>query len=107
MAKLIVFIGLLAFASAIKDDADDCPFTNGSCPVTLNNVVDVFFHDIDDHRSCQRECQVVEDCKFFTMFGEPDTPKDHKKCFLFKTCDHLEPCEDCVTGMSYLIYIIA
>jgi hypothetical protein len=33
---------------------DDCPFTDGSCPVTLDNVVDVFFHDIADRRSCQR-----------------------------------------------------
>ena len=25
---------------------EDCPFTHGSCPVTLDNVVDVYFHDI-------------------------------------------------------------
>ncbi len=38
---------------------DDCPFTNGICPVTLDNVVDVFFHDITDRISCQRECRSV------------------------------------------------
>ena len=88
---------LLSFSSLTLSQ-DDCPFTNGSCPVTLDNVVDVFFHDIADRRSCQRECRTIEDCKFFTMFGVNDNPTDHMKCFLFKTCDYLEPCEDCVTG---------
>ena len=79
---------------------EDCPFGPGSCPVTLDNVVDVYFHDVDDIRSCQRECRQIEDCKFFTMKPESDDPHDHMKCFLFKTCDHLEACEQCITGIN-------
>ena len=79
---------------------EDCPFGPGSCPVTLDNVVDVYFHDVDDIRSCQRECRQIEECKFFTMKPESDDPHDHMKCFLFKTCDHLEACEQCITGIN-------
>ena len=32
------------------------------------------------------------------MYGVADDPTDHKKCYLFKTCDELEPCDDCTTG---------
>merc|ERR1740122_31309 len=41
---------------------------------------------------------MIEDCKFFTMFGVNDDPTDHMKCLLFKTCDPLEACDDCITG---------
>ena len=44
---------------------------------------------------------MIEDCKFFTMFGVNDDPTDHMKCLLFKTCDPLEACDDCITG-TYL-----
>ena len=54
---------------------------------------------IADTRSCQRECRMIEDCKFFTMFGVNDDPTDHMKCLLFKTCDPLEACDDCITGI--------
>lgn len=70
--------------------------------MTLDNVVDVYFHDIADDISCQLECMAIEDCNYFTMFGVLDDPNDHKKCFLFETCDTLEPCEDCTTGQSVL-----
>ena len=42
---------------------------------------------------------MIEDCKFFTMFGVNDDPTDHMKCLLFKTCDPLEACDDCITGI--------
>ena len=48
--------------------------------------------------SCQKQCQTIPDCHFFTMFGVDDTPLDHNKCFLFKTCDHMESCPDCTSG---------
>ena len=77
---------------------DDCPFGPGSCPVHLDNVVDVFYHDVIDIRSCQRECNQIGECHFWTMFNVTDEPTDHKKCFLFKTCDHLDPCDECISG---------
>merc|ERR1712045_705741 len=96
MVGLILLIGSTTILS--QNDDEDCPFTNGSCPVTLDNVVDVFFHDIADRISCQRECRLIDECKFFTMYGVNDDPTDHMKCLLFKTCDHLEACDDCITG---------
>merc|ERR1712241_307671 len=103
MANHLLMVGLILLAGttlslAHPDPDDECPFGPGSCPVTLDNVVDVYFHDVDDIRSCQRECRQIEECKFFTMFPESDNPHDHMKCFLFKTCDHLEACDDCMTG---------
>lgn len=101
--QLFAFL-ILALSSVTlsQNDDEDCPFSDGSCPVTLDNVVDVYFHDIADRRSCQRECQQIGECKFFTMFGVNDDPTDHMKCFLFKTCDTLEPCDECTTGMALL-----
>lgn len=99
--QLFAFL-ILALSSVTlsQNDDEDCPFSDGSCPVTLDNVVDVYFHDIADRRSCQRECQQIGECKFFTMFGVNDDPTDHMKCFLFKTCDTLEPCDECTTGST-------
>merc|ERR1712223_1562465 len=82
MVGLILLIGSTTILS--QNDDEDCPFTNGSCPVTLDNVVDVFFHDIADRISCQRECRLIDECKFFTMYGVNDDPTDHMKCLLFK-----------------------
>jgi len=98
MVGLILLAGTTLTLSQTPPKDEDCPFGPGSCPVTLDNVVDVYFHDVDDIRSCQRECRQIEDCKFFTMKPESDDPHDHMKCFLFKTCDHLEACEQCITG---------
>ena len=52
--------------------------------------------------SCQQHCLDLDECHFFTMYGVKDTPKDHMKCFMFKTCDHLEPCPECTTGKRML-----
>jgi len=41
---ICAFIGL----SVAQVPTEDCPFTTGSCPVTIDNVVDVYFHDVDD-----------------------------------------------------------
>ena len=54
---LAVALALGSVALVYSQDPD-CPFTGGSCPVTLDNVVDVFFHDITDDLSCQNECNV-------------------------------------------------
>ena len=113
--KLAVFLGLLACANAadwaremkVGNDSDDCPFGPGTCPVDKDNVVDVFFFDIEDRLSCQKHCVDIPDCHFFTQFGtdmpEPKTPKT--KCFLFKTCDELEPCPECETGKLWIALI--
>jgi len=101
MANYLMMVGLILLTGStmtLSQNNEDCPFTHGSCPVTLDNVVDVYFHDIADTRSCQRECRMIEECKFFTMFGVNDDPTDHMKCLLFKTCDPLEACDDCITG---------
>jgi len=108
MANHLLVVGLILLAGTTltlgKKDDEDCPFGPGSCPVTLDNVVDVYFHDIDDKRSCQRECRQIEECKFFTMKPDPDSPHDHMKCFLFKTCDPMEACDDCITGPDLPLY---
>ena len=41
-----VVVILTKFLIFSQNDNEDCPFTHGSCPVTLDNVVDVYFHDI-------------------------------------------------------------
>ena len=94
------FLALALALTAAAASAQDCPFGSGSCPVTLDNVVDVFFHDIIDNYSCQIECQTIGECNYFTMFGEESSGVLHKKCFLFKSCDTTEPCEDCTTGKT-------
>ena len=57
--------------------------------------------------SCQQHCLDLDECHFFTMYGVKDTPKDHMKCFMFKTCDHLEPCPECTTGKLMFEFIIS
>ena len=79
-----------------------CQFGPGICPVEIDNVVDVFYFDVADGFSCQEHCMDLEDCKFFSMYGVKDSPKDHMKCFAFKSCDHLDPCDECTTGMMTL-----
>merc|ERR1711997_508547 len=153
MVGLILLAGTTLTLSQTPPKDEDCPFGSGSCPVTLDNVVDVYFHDVDDIRSCQRECRQIEECKFFTMkpesddphdhcnndgnytcetsldnvvdvyyfdvedtfsckdqcnmlddcnfwtfFDVPDAPQPHHKCFLFRECNIHEPCKTCETG---------
>eukprot|EP00095_Tigriopus_kingsejongensis_P011987 maker-scaffold879_size85478-snap-gene-0.21 protein:Tk11987 transcript:maker-scaffold879_size85478-snap-gene-0.21-mRNA-1 annotation:"plasma kallikrein isoform x2" len=100
MKTIGVLATLATLAVSVWAQTEECPFGPGSCPVTLENVVDVYFHDIADMYSCQRECATIPECNFFTMFGEQDDPIDHRKCFLFKTCDYLEDCDvpGCMNG---------
>ena len=95
---ILLVVVLLSTASAAFDDNKNCTFGPGICPVNKENVVDVFYFDVVDDFSCQEHCLDLEECHFFTMYGVQDSPKDHMKCFMFKTCDHLEPCEECTTG---------
>ena len=45
---------LVSSQAVDKEPVDPlCPFVNGSCPVTLDNVVDIYFFDIADRISCQ------------------------------------------------------
>merc|ERR1712038_117671 len=99
----IVAIAALAFLapSVSAQDNKNCTFGPGICPVTKENVVDVFYFDVVDDFSCQQHCLDLDECHFFTMYGVKDTPKDHMKCFMFKTCDHLEPCPECTTGPDH------
>ncbi len=44
-----IVLATLAFGlTNAQNPTEDCPFVPGSCPVTIDNVVDVYFHDIDD-----------------------------------------------------------
>ena len=52
-ALLVAALVGMALAEPAPKAEPDCPFTSGSCPVTLDNVVDVYFHDITDDFSCQ------------------------------------------------------
>jgi hypothetical protein len=94
--SFLLFLAQLAVISAQGFDDPDCPFVYGSCPVTLDNVIDVFFYDVVDQASCQHQCKTISACKNFTMMGVADPP--HTKCFLFKSCDELEECDDCISG---------
>ena len=106
--NVILFFGVVAitnasnWGNAVGNDTD-CPFGPGTCPVTKDNVVDVFYFDIEDRLSCQKHCVDIPDCHFFTQFGVSNPPAGHTgdktKCFLFKTCDELEPCPQCQTGI--------
>merc|ERR1712018_160325 len=91
LSSLLLFVAL-AFGSALAQD--DCPFYPGTCPITVDNVVEVSYYDTLDDFSCQADCQTNPLCKYFTMFN--DDFSAHKKCFHFKEC--LEPCADSVTG---------
>ncbi len=55
----------------------DCPFVHGSCPVTLDNVIDVFFYDIVDQASCQHQCKVKKQFTItsFSTKWHPKVPK--------------------------------
>merc|ERR1719295_1790165 len=99
----MVAIAALAFLAPLvsAQDNKNCTFGPGICPVTKENVVDVFYFDVVDDFSCQQHCLDLDECHFFTMYGVKDTPKDHMKCFMFKTCDHLEPCPECTTGPDH------
>lgn len=103
MRTFTAWIAVAIWASGAWAQTEECPFGPGSCPVTLDNVVDVYFHDIADYNSCQRECKLIDECNFFTMFGVEDEPTDHRKCFLFKSCDTLEDCDHpgCITGNNF------
>merc|ERR1719412_606135 len=61
------------------------------------------FFDIEDRLSCQKHCLDIPDCHFFTQFGtdQPEPLQPKTKCFLFKTCDELEPCPECQTGPDH------
>jgi len=89
-------------ATALGNDSNPCPFGPGICPTTKENILDVFYHDVTDEYSCQERCKDTEGCHFFTMYGIHDTPKDHMKCFVFRSCEYLDPCEECTTGPSDL-----
>ena len=103
MLRTGVVLLLVASASALGNDTDPCTFGPGICPVTKENVLDVIYFDVADSYSCQAHCKKVNDCHFFTMYGIKDDPKDKMKCFLFKTCDNLEPCDECTTGSISLM----
>ncbi|TRY61748.1 hypothetical protein TCAL_09259 [Tigriopus californicus] len=100
MKAFTCLIAVAIMASGAWAQSEECPFGPGSCPVTLDNVVDVFFHDVADYNSCQRECKLIDECNFFTMFAVVGEPLNHRKCFLFKSCDTLENCDHdgCITG---------
>ena len=99
-------VGLLILLGSVEgsfgqNSTNGCQFGPGICPVTIGNVVDVFYFDADDEYSCQEHCLDLEECHFFTMYSVKDSPKNHIKCFTFKSCGNLEPCDECTTGITF------
>ncbi len=93
MLKLALIVAFAAVASA----QDTCPFYPGVCPITLDNVLDVAYHDPVDFYSCQSTCKNTNpNCNYFTIFDVDSLSK--KKCFHFAEC--LETCPECITGMG-------
>merc|ERR1712018_1038437 len=97
LSSLFLFVALAFGCALAQVEGDDCPFYPGTCPITVDNVVEVSYYDTLDDFSCQADCQTNPLCKYFTMFN--DDFSAHKKCFHFKEC--LEPCADCVTGPEF------
>merc|ERR1712156_1152027 len=93
LSLLVALCCLLTPSWGLGFDNKNCTFGPGICPVTKEDVVDDF--------SCQEHCKDLEECHFFTVYGIKDSPKDHMKCFMFKTCDHKEPCPDCTSGPDH------
>merc|ERR1712141_625911 len=98
MVGLILLAGTTMTLSQTPPKDEDCPFGPGSCPVTLDNVVDVYYFDVEDTFSCKDQCNMLDDCNFWTFFDVQDAPQPHHKCFLFKECNIHEPCKTCETG---------
>merc|ERR1712211_15840 len=92
-AIMYIILTLMAVAGAL---AQECPFTKSSCPVELENTLDVFYYDITDKTSCQHQCKSLRSCNYFTMLPTPDNQRT--KCFLFEGCSGFEPCKNCVSG---------
>jgi hypothetical protein len=93
---ILAALAAVVFAStATNAQIVDCPFVQGICPITLDNVLDVAYHDLTDPYSCQRTCRLGNpNCNFFTIFDDSELAK--KKCFHFAKCG-IE-CEECITG---------
>merc|ERR1719175_319161 len=92
-----MYILLIALSIVAVAYGEDCPFVPASCPVDLENAMDVFYYDVNDHTSCQHQCNKLSLCSHFTQLKTPD--HKHNKCFLFKSCDKYEDCEKyCVSG---------
>merc|ERR1712088_752074 len=89
LSLLVALSCLLTPSWGLGFDNQNCTFGPGICPVTKENVVDVFYFDVVDDYSCQEHCLDLADCHFFTMYGIKDTPLNHMKCFMFRSCDHL------------------
>lgn len=49
-----VLFALAAGLANAQIPSDECPFVPGSCPVTIDNVVDVYFHDVNDYVRIKR-----------------------------------------------------
>lgn len=102
MLTVAIILSFLALSQA-QSVLPECPFFPGTCPMNVDNIIDVMYHDIIDDFSCQSECRALEDCNYFTMFGATtELGEPTKKCFLFKSCDHIIDCppefDDCITG---------
>merc|ERR1712184_67079 len=78
---------------------DDCDNNgNYTCETSLQNIVDVYYFDVQDTFSCKDQCKMLPDCKYWTHFDVMDDPQPHHKCFLYKDCTIKEPCASCETG---------
>lgn len=85
------------FGESTKQRSLDASYT---CPTTVQNVVDIYYFDADDHDSCQHQCSALTSCGFWTEIRVEDSPHPHNKCFLYNQCDNHEECVNCVNGSS-------
>ena len=58
-----------------------CDPPNYICPTERQNILDVDYFDAEDNFSCKVQCDLEDDCKFWTEMKVPD---QKHKCFLFK-----------------------
>merc|ERR1712002_77689 len=95
LTRMYLFVVGLALTVAVGAEGS-CPSEIGSCPVDTENVMDVFYFDATDQASCQHQCSLLSSCNNFTIVPAHDDT--HTKCFLFKSCDMMEDCENFVSG---------
>ena len=62
---LVVLVATVSTTSATGNGTDPCIFGPGICPVTIDNVLDIFYFDVADSYSCQERCTDTENCHFF------------------------------------------
>ena len=72
-----------------------CFMEDNACTVHEDNLVSSFL-GIPSKEECRQLCQDTADCGYLSYFGNDSFPFTDV-CLLFKTCESLHPCPDCIT----------